>query len=66
MSAQLEHRYRIDVLGKNWEQYNMHAERFVVDWDDTMKDTGKDPSRPTAKYSSVSASMKKKPATMPS
>lgn len=31
----------VDVLGPDWEPYNRHCERFVLDHDDTFKDTGK-------------------------
>ncbi len=31
----------VDVLGDDWEKYRRDRERFVLDWDDTCKDTGK-------------------------
>lgn len=36
-----EHMNNVDMLGPEWEQYNLHNERIVFDWDDTCKDTGK-------------------------
>jgi len=36
-----EIKHDIDVLGPDFERYDGHAERIVLDWDDTMKNTGK-------------------------
>ncbi|HRJ06825.1 MAG TPA: HAD hydrolase-like protein [Candidatus Saccharibacteria bacterium] len=36
---ELEH--GVDVLGPDFEKYNRRHERFVCDWDDNFKDTGK-------------------------
>src|SRR5689334_7695305 len=32
---------QVDVLGPDFEEYDSQSERIVVDWDDTMEDTGK-------------------------
>lgn len=31
----------VDMLGDDWEKYDRRHERFVLDWDDTCKDSGK-------------------------
>ncbi|MEO8105447.1 MAG: HAD hydrolase-like protein [Candidatus Saccharibacteria bacterium] len=36
-----EHLHNVDLLGHNHSLYRVHSERFVLDWDDTCKDTGK-------------------------
>jgi phosphoglycolate phosphatase-like HAD superfamily hydrolase len=36
-----EIKHDIDVLGPDFERYDGNAERVVLDWDDTMKNTGK-------------------------
>ena len=36
-----EHHNNVDVLGLDFEEYDIKSERFVFDWDDTCKDTGK-------------------------
>lgn len=36
-----EHHNDVDVLGPDFEEYETTSERFVFDWDDTCKDTGK-------------------------